>query len=83
MTDTTDATQTDETDNTERYSDLRGLTGAAVEVDRVEGETTPGIIRGATDVIVDNERVSTRVLVDVEDEDDPIDTDADRVEVLG
>ena len=83
MTDTNDTTQTDETDSTDPYSDLYGLTGAAVEVDRVETDVTvPGIIRGATDVIVDDEVVATRVLVDVEDSSTPIDTDADRVEVL-
>ena len=83
MTDTNDSIQTDETDSADRYSDLYGLTGAAVEVDRVEtDESVPGIVRGATDVIVDEEVVTTRVLVDVEDSSKLVDTDADRVEVL-
>ena len=73
---------TAETDRTDDYADDVGLAGMAVGVTRVDGTEAPGIIRGTEDVSVDGETLATRVVVDVEDSEQPINTDADRVEVI-
>lgn len=67
---------------TEGLPDDAGLAGMAVGVTRLDGSETPGIIRGTRDVAADDETLATRVVVDVEGEEHPIDTDADRVEVI-
>jgi len=77
-----DTDGTTETDRADEYTDDVGLAGMAVGVTRVDGTETPGIIRGTTDVEVDGETLATRVQVDIEDEDLPIDTDAERVKVI-
>jgi len=75
------------TDNTTRdgsgieYQDDSGLAGMAVGVDRVDGGTDPGIVRGTTDVVVDGETHATRVLVTL-DGGGLVETDAERVEVV-
>lgn len=73
---------TTETDGTDDYPDDAGLAGMAVGVTRLDGTTTPGIVRGTRDVQVGEEALATRVIVDVEAEDHPLDTDAERVEVI-
>lgn len=77
-----DTRDTDETDSTDDYPDDVGLAGMAVGVTRVDGSETPGIIRGSEDVTVDDETLATRVLVDATGEDQLINTDAERVEVI-
>jgi len=79
MSDTNGTTETDRTDD---YADDVGLAGMAVGVTRLDGSETPGIVRGTSDIEVDGETLATRVQVDVEGEDHPIDTDAERVEVI-
>lgn len=73
---------TDETESTDDYRDDVGLAGMAVGVTRVDGTESPGIIRGTEDVQVGDETLATRVLVDVEDGEQLLDTDAERVEVI-
>lgn len=73
---------TAKTDSTDDYSDDAGLAGMAVGVTRVDGTETPGIVRGTHDVQRDEEILARRVLVDLEETDHVIDTDADRVEVI-
>jgi len=73
---------TDETDRTDDYQDDAGLAGMAVGVTRVDGTETPGIVRGTEDVEVGDETLATRVLVDADGEENLLDTDADRVEVI-
>lgn len=73
---------TDETDSADDYRDDVGLAGMAVGVTRVDGTHQPGIVRGTRDVVIDEETLATRVLVDVEDNEQLVDTDADRVEVI-
>ena len=73
---------TNETNGTDDYQDDVGLAGMAVGVTRVDGTHQPGIVRGTRDVTVDDETLATRVLVDVEGNDQLVDTDADRVEVV-
>lgn len=75
-TDTNAARQTDA-----QFRDDSGLAGLAVGVDRVDGEETPGIVRGTEDVAVGGDVVATRVLVET-DGGELINTDADRVEVI-
>ena len=77
-----DTHDTDETDRTGDYRDDVGLSGMAVGVTRVDGSETPGIVRGTKDVEVDDETLATRVLVDIEEGDQLVDTDAERVEVI-
>ena len=77
-----DTDGTTETNGRNDYTDDVGLAGMAVGVTRVDGTEAPGIIRGTTDVEVDGETLATRVQVDVEGEDLPIDTDAEHVEVI-
>lgn len=69
--------------STDESPDDAGLSGMAVGVERVEvEETVPGIVKGTRDIEVGEETVATRVIVDVEDSDQLLDTDADRVEVI-
>lgn len=77
-----DTHRTDEMDSTDDYGDDAGLTGMAVGVTRVDGSETPGIVRGTRDISVEDETLATRVLVELEDAEKPVDTDADRVEVI-
>lgn len=77
-----DTRETVETDGADDYPDDVGLAGMAVGVTRLDGTTTPGIVRGTRDVQVDEETLATRVIVEVEDGDHPLDTDAERVEVI-
>ena len=77
-----DTRETVETDGADDYPDDVGLAGMAVGVTRLDGMTTPGIVRGTRDVQVGEETLATRVIVDVEGEDHPLDTDAERVEVI-
>jgi hypothetical protein len=77
-----DTDGTDEANGTDDYPDDVGLAGMAVGVTRLDGTSTPGIVRGTRDVQVWDETLATRVLVDVEDGDRPLDTDAERVEVI-
>lgn len=69
-------------DSTEQLPDDAGLSGMAVGVTRVDGTETPGIVRGTEDIEVGDETLATRVLVDAEGEEQLINTDADRVEVI-
>lgn len=74
------------TDNTTddsgtEFPDDSGLAGMAVGVDRVDGDTEPGIVRGTTDVTVDGRTLATRVIVDTE-AGGLVDTDSERVEVI-
>lgn len=64
------------------YPDDVGLAGMAAGVTRLDGTETPGIIRGTEDIEVDGQTLATRVIVDVEDEERPVNTDAERVEVM-
>ena len=73
---------TTETNGTDDYPDDAGLAGMAVGVTRLDGTTTPGIVRGTRDVQVGDETLATRVIVDAEGEDQPLDTDANRIEVI-
>ena len=73
---------TTETNGTDDYPDDVGLAGMEVGVTRLDGTTTPGIVRGTRDVQVDEETLATRVIVDAEGEDQPLDTDANRIEVI-
>jgi hypothetical protein len=73
---------TDETDRTDDYQDDAGLAGMAVGLTRVDGTETPGIVRGTEDIEVGDETLTTRVLVDAEGNEQLINTDADRVEVI-
>lgn len=73
-------TITDDTTD-EQYRDDSGLAGVAVGVCRIEGDETPGIVRGTRDVSHNGETVTTRVLVELE-AGGLVDTDADRVEVV-
>ena len=77
-----DTDGTTETDGTDDYPDDVGLAGMEVGVTRLDGTTTPGIVRGTRDVQVDEETLATRVIVDAEGEDQPLDTDANRIEVI-
>lgn len=64
------------------YPDDVGLAGMAAGVTRLDGTETPGIIRGTEDIEVDGQTLATRVIVDVGDADLPVNTAADRVEVI-
>lgn len=77
-----DTHDTAKTDSTDHYSDDAGLAGMAVGVTRVDGTETPGIVRGTHDVHLDEETLTTRVLVDLEEANHVVDTTADRVEVM-
>ncbi|MEZ3163269.1 hypothetical protein ABNG03_00145 [Halorubrum sp. RMP-47] len=79
MSDTDDTTEEATTDD---YSDDVGLAGTAVGVTRLDGTETPGIIRGTEDIEVSGRTLATRVVVEVEDADLPVNTAADRVEVI-
>lgn len=73
---------TDETNGTNEYQDDVGLAGMVVCVTRVDGTEQSGIVRGTRDVVIDEEILATRVLVNVEGNGHLVDTDADRVEVI-
>lgn len=71
----------DTDDSGTEYRDDSGLAGLAVAIDRVEGGTEPGIVRGTADVTHAGETLATRVCVETDD-GAIVETDSDRVEVV-
>lgn len=75
-------TDTNDTDDSgTEFQDDSGLAGLAVAITRVDGETTPGIVRGTRDVTANGKTLATRVCVEMDD-GTIVDTDGDRVEVV-
>ena len=69
----------DTDDSGTEYRDDSGLAGVAVAIDRVEGGTEPGIVRGARHVTHAGDTLATRVVVETAD-GTVVATDSERVE---